>query len=77
MLEKASIFIGEVKTELRKATWPWDNNPNVKGVDKYRELISSTLVVLIAIVLLAAFVALSDTISQTVISKIFEISTAK
>jgi len=77
MLEKASIFIGEVKSELRKATWPWDNNPNAKGIKKYRELISSTLVVLVAIVLLAALVALSDTINQEVISFIFDKTASK
>jgi len=77
MLEKASIFIGEVKTELRKATWPWDTNPNAKGIKKYRELISSTLVVLVAIVLLAALVAASDAINREVISLIFEKTASK
>ena len=59
---KLFTFIGEVKTELRKASWPWDSDPNVRGRKKYQELIDSTVVVLIAIILLAAYVALWDLI---------------
>ncbi len=58
MIQKAKKFIGEVRTELSKATWPWD--PREKGIKKYRELIDSTGVVLVAMVMLGAFVALSD-----------------
>ena len=32
-------FIGEVRGELVKASWPWD--PKEHGVRKYRELIDS------------------------------------
>ena len=59
---KLFTFIGEVKTELRKASWPWDSDPNVRGRKKYQELIDSTVVVLDAILLLAAYVALWDLI---------------
>lgn len=59
---KLFTFIGEVKTELRKASWPWDSDPNVRGRKKYQELIDSTIVVLVAIILLAAYVALWDLI---------------
>lgn len=51
-------YIGEVKGELKKATWPWD--PKEKGVKKYKQLIDSTIVVIIAMLLLGAFVALID-----------------
>ena len=27
MFKKISTFIGEVKAELRKASWPWDPDP--------------------------------------------------
>ena len=40
MLKKFSTFVGEVKGELRKASWPWDPDPKVKGFKKYKELIA-------------------------------------
>ena len=62
MFQKLFRFIGEVKTELRKASWPWESDPKIKGFKKYKELIDSTVVVLIAIILLAAYVSLWDLI---------------
>ena len=59
---KLFTFIGEVKTELRKASWPWESDPKIRGFKKYKELIDSTIVVLVAIILLAAYVALCDLI---------------
>lgn len=56
----ASRFIGEVKGELRKASWPWESDPKIKGFRKYKELVDSTVVVLIAVILLAAFVQFWD-----------------
>jgi preprotein translocase subunit SecE len=55
-----SGFVGEVKGELKKANWPWESDPKIKGLRKYKELVDSTIVVLIAMVLLAAFVQLWD-----------------
>jgi preprotein translocase subunit SecE len=52
-------FTREVKTELQKATWPWDPKEKNFGA-KYKELIDSTVVVIIAMLLLAAYVALFD-----------------
>lgn len=60
MFNKSRNFLEEVKAELRKATWPWDSDPKVKGLKKYKELVDSTVVVIIAIILLAGFVAVSD-----------------
>jgi preprotein translocase subunit SecE len=60
MFQKIFKFIGEVKTELRKASWPWESDPKVRGFKKYKELIDSTVVVLIAVILLAAYVARWD-----------------
>ncbi|MDE0825419.1 MAG: preprotein translocase subunit SecE [Akkermansiaceae bacterium] len=68
MFRKISTFVGEVKSELRKASWPWDPDPKVKGFKKYKELIDSTLVILVAMILLAAYVALWDLIHQSVVS---------
>jgi preprotein translocase subunit SecE len=55
-----SEFLGEVKSELRKASWPWESDPKIKGLKKYKELVDSTVVVLIAMVLLAGFVQFWD-----------------
>ena len=60
MVRKTSKFIGEVKAELKKATWPWD--PKENGVKRYKELIDSTIVVLVAMVLLGGYVAFGDII---------------
>jgi preprotein translocase subunit SecE len=60
MFSKVTSFLGEVKGELRKASWPWESDPKIKGFKKYKELIDSTVVVLIAMVLLAAFVQVWD-----------------
>lgn len=60
MFTKVSRFIGEVKGELRKANWPWESDPKIKGIKKYKELVDSTVVVLIATVLLAGFVSFWD-----------------
>ncbi len=51
-------YISEVILELKKATWPWD--PKEKGFAKYRELIESTGVVFVAMILLGGFVAAFD-----------------
>ncbi len=73
MFQKLFRFIGEVKTELRKASWPWDPDPKVKGFKKYKELIDSTVVVLIAIILLAAYVGLWDLVNTKVVRFLSEV----
>ncbi|MDF1752204.1 MAG: preprotein translocase subunit SecE [Verrucomicrobiales bacterium] len=57
-MAKLGKYIGEVNGELKKATWPWD--PKEKGVKKYKQLIDSTVVVIIAMLLLGAYVAFVD-----------------
>ena len=58
MLGKSRKFFGEVKTELQKATWPW--YPKERGFKKYKQLIDSTIVVLIATLLLGGYIAIAD-----------------
>jgi preprotein translocase subunit SecE len=58
MIAKTRNFFNEVKVELQKASWPWD--PKERGFRKYKELTDSTLVVIIAMVLLGGYVALFD-----------------
>ncbi len=59
MFAKSVNFFREVKTELQKATWPWDPKEKSFGA-KYKELIDSTVVVIIAMILLAAFISMAD-----------------
>ena len=68
MFSKVTQFLGEVKAELRKATWPWESDPKIKGFKKYKELIDSTVVVLIAMILLAGFVSFWDFINNQIVS---------
>jgi preprotein translocase subunit SecE len=65
MIAKTRNFIGEVKVELQKASWPWD--PKEKGFRKYKELVDSTLVVIIAMLLLGGYVALFDFVLVNVV----------
>ena len=58
MLAATKTFISEVKSELTKASWPWD--PKEKGFKRYKELVDSTLVVVIAMLLLSGYVAFCD-----------------
>jgi preprotein translocase subunit SecE len=64
---RISSFIGEVKGELRKASWPWDSDPKARGFKKYKELIDSTIVVLIAVILLAGFVQFWDFLQMLIV----------
>ena len=58
MIAKTKKFIGETRSELLKATWPW--NPKEKGFKRYKELVDSTIVVVVASLLLAGYVAFAD-----------------
>ena len=57
-MNKVSRYISEVAVELRKATWPWD--PKERGFARYKELSDATIVVLITMILLAAFSGVFD-----------------
>ena len=58
MIAKTKNFFNEVKIELQKASWPWDTKE--RGFRRYKELIDSTVMVIIAMLLLGGFVALFD-----------------
>lgn len=58
-------FLRDTATELRKANWPWE--PREKGVRKYKQLIDSTVVVVIALLLLGGTVAFFDVVQSEVI----------
>ena len=65
MIAKTKNFVNEVKVELQKASWPWD--PKEKGMKRYKELTDSTIVVIIAMLLLGGYVALFDFVLVNVI----------
>ena len=65
MLARTRTFISEVRGELAKASWPWD--PKEKGFKRYKELIDSTLVVIIAMLLLSGYVAFLDFVLLNVV----------
>ncbi len=64
MIARTKKFLGEVRTELGKATWPWD--PKEKGFKRYKELYDSTVVVIIGMIFLGAFVSFTDLVLASV-----------
>jgi preprotein translocase subunit SecE len=58
-------FINESRAELAKASWPWD--PKEKGAKRYRELIDSTTVVLIAMVILSGYITFWDFVMVNIV----------
>lgn len=60
MFARTRTFFSEVIVELHKASWPWDLKE--KGFKRYKELVDSTLVVLIAMLLLSGYIAMWDLI---------------
>ena len=69
MFRKISQYISALKGELKKCSWPWESDPKVTGFKKFRELWGSTLVVLVAMVLLGAYVAFFDYVLAAVVNK--------
>ncbi len=65
MLAKTRKFIAEVQSELLKASWPWD--PKEKGFKRYKELVDSTVVVIVFMLLLGAFVSFNDLILVNIV----------
>lgn len=65
MFSKTRKFFGEVYSELLKATWPWD--PKEKGFKRYKELWDSTVVVILAMLLLGGYIAFFDFILINVV----------
>ena len=57
-MSKLRQYWDEVIVELRKATWPWD--PKERGAKRYKEITDSTIVVIVAMLLLGGYVSLWD-----------------
>ncbi len=65
MLKKINNYIQEVQTELQKAQWPWSNEES--GLKRFRELWSSSLVVIIAMLLMGGYISFFDFITINII----------
>jgi len=65
MFGRVVRFFSEVRAELEKCSWPWD--PKEHGVKKYRELIDSTMVVVIAMILISGYIAIWDFVMVRVV----------
>ena len=59
LYNKVVTFFGEVKAELKKCTW-----------STRQELVGSTIVVVISVVILSVFVGLSDTVLMGILRSI-------
>ena len=67
-MKKMMTYFSEVRTELHKATWPWvPKDKGEKGFKRFKELIDSTVVVFIAMLLLGALVAFIDLVMFNII----------
>ncbi len=64
-MARITQYLTEVRTELQKVNWPWDLQE--KGFKRFRELSDSTIVILVATVLLGGFVAFWDFVMQGVV----------
>ena len=65
MFSKVRKVTSEVRVELGKAQWPWD--PNEKGFKRFKELTDSTVVVLVAMLILGGYIAFFDFILINVV----------
>lgn len=68
MVAKTKNFFSEVRTELAKASWPWD--PKEHGFKRYKELVDSTLIVIIAMLLLAGYVSFWDFVLVNIVGAV-------
>ena len=69
MIVPSKNFFSEIKVELMKASWPWD--PKEKGMKKYKELTDSTIIVVIAMLLMSGYVAGWDFVFNMLMGYLF------
>jgi len=65
MANPIGTYFSEVRTELTKVQWPWDDSE--RGFKKYKELWDSTLVVIIAMLLVGGYISFFDFITINVV----------
>ena len=62
MFEKVRLFLSEVVAEMNKVSWPIKKGKNIKPAERYRELIDSTVMVIVSVVILSAYIGLVDVV---------------
>ncbi len=65
MLTKIKCYLAEVRAELAKAQWPWSNEEH--GLKRFKELWNSSLIVIIAMMLIGGYISFFDFITINVI----------
>lgn len=60
MFNKSVQFLKEVLVELKKCEWPIKREKTLPFYDRIRELVDSTVVVTICMILMAAFIGAVD-----------------
>lgn len=60
MFTKVKTFITEVITEMNKVSWPIKRGKDIKPAERYRELTDSTVMVIVSMLILAAYIGLVD-----------------
>jgi preprotein translocase subunit SecE len=60
MIERAKIYIAETRTELKKVTWP-----------SRQDLIDSTKVVIVATLIVTAFIGVVDQVLSRIVKLVF------
>ena len=63
--QKIKKYLVEVQAELAKAQWPWTNDEH--GLKRFRELWNSSLIVIIAMMLVGGYISFFDFITINVI----------
>ena len=64
-MKKIKSYLSEVQIELHKAQWPWSNEEH--GLKRFRELWNSSLVVIIAMLLVGGYISFFDFITINII----------
>ena len=67
MLNKSVQFVKEVVVELKKCEWPVKREKTLRFYERIQELVDSTIVVVVCMVLLAAFIGSVDFLLSQVI----------
>jgi preprotein translocase subunit SecE len=65
MANSIGNYFKEVRAELGKVQWPWDDSE--RGFRKYKELWDSTVVVIIAMLLVGGYISFFDFITINVV----------
>jgi preprotein translocase subunit SecE len=59
-IDKTTTFLHEVRAEMQKVTWP-----------SWTELKGQTIVVIVAVIIIAAFIGFVDRILNTIVTFVF------